>query len=73
MIAVNIVMFLLCFFIEFAVARLGFHYGWWKDQGHFNWDDIGVALIAGSLLGISNFSYFKKKLLVNNQEIFNKN
>jgi hypothetical protein len=59
-IVVNISLLLLSYFVIYQITQIGFHFGWWKSQGHFGWDDLGVAVISGYLIALSSFSKREK-------------
>jgi hypothetical protein len=59
-IAINILLLILLYFIVAQIHKIGFHFKWFKSEGSFTWDDVGVAVITGLLLGYSEISNRKK-------------
>jgi hypothetical protein len=55
-VAVNILLWNFSYFIVDQISVIGFHYGWWKSKGHFEWRDFVVAVLTGCICGLLEFS-----------------
>jgi hypothetical protein len=55
-VAVNILLLNFSYFLAAETLQIGFHYGWWKSKGHFDWNDLAVAVLTGCIFGLIEFS-----------------